>query len=68
MGRDVKMSDILKKLAIGCLTFGGLEYVKYRFKGGKPLLEKVRDAAIFLKSVMNDEESVILEAGEFKVE
>ena len=33
------MKDILKKLAAAGATIGGLEYIKYRFNGGRPLLE-----------------------------
>lgn len=63
------MKDILKKLALAGVTFGGLEYVKYRINGGQPLLERAKEARLFIESLLNDdpEGAITLEAGEYKV-
>lgn len=63
------MKDILKKLAVAGLTFGGLEYAKYRIQGGRPLLERVREARLFIESLLNDEREgpITLKAGEYKI-
>lgn len=64
------MHDIFKKLVVGTITFGGLEYVKYRVKGGKPLLEKAKAFRLKMNDIsakLAGKRPIELEAGDYKV-
>ena len=64
------MSDILKKFVEAGIIIGGLEYVKYRFNSGRPLLEKTRRAYLQirdLKAQIEGVKPIKLGADDFKV-
>ena len=64
------MSDTLKKLAVAGLTFGGLEYIKYRINGGRPLLEKAKMVIRFLTDIRDEADGsipVTLKANDYKI-
>ena len=64
------MSDILKKLAGVGIAIGGLEYIKYRFNGGQPLLKKAMDFRNRLQVVLEKLEGkkpIELEANDYHI-
>ena len=64
------MRNTIKKLVTAGITLGGLEYVKYRLNGGRPLLERVKEWKLQILDVKNRVEGkrpIVLETDECKI-
>lgn len=64
------MHDILKKVATAGIAIGGLEYIKYRFYGGIPLLQKAKDLKNRIQETIGKLEGkkpVKLEANDYEI-
>lgn len=63
-------NDILKKLVETGIAISGLEYVKHRFNGGRPLLEKAVNLFLQIRDLRNRIECVkpiTIEADDCKI-
>ena len=64
------MRDVLKKIAIAGVTYGGLEYAKYRLRGGIPLLKQAQEIRLRLMDIRNRIENmkpIVLSGDECKI-